>query len=117
MILPIYAYGQRVLKKSAKDIDKDYEDLDQLIEDMWETMYNARGVGLAAPQIGKSIRLFLVDTEQVKDDDEQTIPIKKAFINAEYSCHTKRMSNPALKFTKIKRPPPFTWRGAPSQKQ
>jgi len=83
MILPIYAYGQRVLKKSAKDIDKDYEDLDQLIEDMWETMYNARGVGLAAPQIGKSIRLFLVDTEQVKDDDEQTIPIKKAFINAE----------------------------------
>lgn len=83
MILPIYAYGQRVLKKRAKDIDKDYEGLDQLIQDMWETMYNARGVGLAAPQIGKSIRLFLVDTEQIKDENEGTIPIKKAFINAE----------------------------------
>ncbi len=83
MILPIYAYGQKVLKKKAEDIDKDYPDLDQLIADMWETMYNARGVGLAAPQIGKSIRLFLVDTEQIQDEDSVDEPIKKAFINAQ----------------------------------
>ena len=84
MILPIYAYGQPVLKKMAEDIDKDYPDLEQLISNMWETMYNAQGVGLAAPQIGLPIRLFLVDTLQSEEDkkDEPSTGIKKVFINA-----------------------------------
>ena len=84
MILPIYAYGQKVLKKQAEDINTDYEGLTELIANMWETMYNAHGVGLAAPQIGLSIRLFLVDTEQIKEEEnEKMIPLKKVFINAE----------------------------------
>ncbi len=83
MILPIYAYGQRVLKKVAESISKDYKDLYILIDNMWETMYSAKGIGLAAPQIGKSIRLFLVDTEQISDEEEGvSAPIKKVFINA-----------------------------------
>ena len=89
MILPIYAYGQPVLKKVAEDIDKDYPELKELIENMWETMYNAEGVGLAAPQIGLPIRIFLVDTltpqEQDKEEKgkEPTYQgIKKVFINA-----------------------------------
>lgn len=81
MILPIMALGQPVLKRVAKPIEATYEGLTMLIEDMWETMYNAKGIGLAAPQIGRSIRLFIVDTKQFKDLD---IPgIKKVFINAE----------------------------------
>ena len=83
MILPVYAYGQKVLKKKAADIKKGYEGLDSLIENMWATMYNAKGVGLAAPQIGLSIRLFLVDTEQIKSDEDIGQPIKKVFINAQ----------------------------------
>ena len=81
MVLPIYAYGTRVLKKKAVDIDPSFEGLSDLINNMWETMYNASGVGLAAPQIGQSIRLFLVDTTQIKgeNDDEG---IKQVFINA-----------------------------------
>lgn len=82
MILPIYAYGQKVLKKKATAIEKDFPELQELIANMWETMYNAKGVGLAAPQIGKSIRLFIVDTEQIEDDDEMFEPIKQVFINA-----------------------------------
>lgn len=81
MILPIYAYGQPVLKKVAEEIDKDYPGLQELIENMWETMYNADGVGLAAPQIGLSIRLFMIDTTQIRDDYEDGI--KQVFINAE----------------------------------
>ncbi len=83
MILPIFAYGQPILKKKAVSIEQDYDGLEQLIENMWETMYHAEGVGLAAPQIGMSIRLFLVDTEQVMEDDEKEKGIKKVFINAE----------------------------------
>ncbi len=90
MILPIYAYGQPVLKKVAQDIDKDYPDLKGLINNMKETMHNAEGVGLAAPQIGLSIRLFLVDTltSQEKDKEEdgkepEYQGIRKVFINAE----------------------------------
>ena len=83
MILPIYAYGQSVLKKVGQEIDQDYEALDQLISNMWETMYNAQGVGLAAPQIGKSIRLFLVDTIQVMEEGDEDKGIKQAFINAQ----------------------------------
>ncbi len=83
MKMPIYAYGQPVLKKEAEDIQPDYPGLSQLIEDMWETMYHAGGVGLAAPQVGLSIRLFLVDTEQMKDEKTSGEGIKKVFINAE----------------------------------
>jgi len=83
MILPIYAYGQPVLKKQAKAIDADYKDLEKLIADMWETMYNASGVGLAAPQVGISIRLFVVDTVQIQEKGEESKGIKKVFINAE----------------------------------
>ena len=82
MLLPIYAYGQPVLKKVGEDIDKDYEGLSDLLTNMWETMYNADGVGLAAPQIGKAIRIFLVDTVQTMEEGEEDNGIKMAFINA-----------------------------------
>lgn len=71
MIYPIVAYGDPVLKKEAEEIEKDYPELDKLIEDMFETMYAASGVGLAAPQIGKSIRLFIVDGSPFAEDDEE----------------------------------------------
>ena len=70
MILPIYAYGHPVLRKMGVDIDKDYENLTQLIENMQETMVNANGIGLAAPQIGKAIRLFIVDTSPFEKDED-----------------------------------------------
>ncbi len=68
MILPIVAYGDTVLRKVGATIDPTYKDLDKLIENMWETMYNANGVGLAAPQIGKAIQLFIVDTDAFDDE-------------------------------------------------
>ena len=85
MILPIYTLGQPILKKVCDEIDATYEDLESLIENMWETMYAAKGVGLAAPQIGKKIRLFIVDTAQVLDEDEESeeTGIKQIFINAQ----------------------------------
>ncbi len=85
MILPIYALGQPVLKKVAEPITPDYPELSVLLENMWETMYHADGVGLAAPQIGLSIRLFLADTTQVerKTVRENDEPLKKVFINAQ----------------------------------
>ncbi|MGB0892442.1 MAG: peptide deformylase, partial [Flavobacteriaceae bacterium] len=70
MILPIVAYGDPVLRKVGKEIDKDYPQLEKLIADMKETMYNAQGVGLAAPQIGKAIRLFLVDASPFAEDED-----------------------------------------------
>jgi len=84
MILPIYALGQPVLRKVGGPIDKDYPELEQLIENMWETMYHANGVGLAAPQIGLPIRLFVVDSEQMMDEEkDKGTGIKKVFINAQ----------------------------------
>lgn len=83
MILPIYGYGQPVLKKVAQDITPDYPGLDELIANMWETMYNAHGVGLAGPQVGLALRIFLVDTAQVKDDENLDSGFKKVFLNAE----------------------------------
>ncbi len=89
MILPIVAYGDPVLKKKGKEITKDYPKLEELLDNMFETMYNAMGVGLAAPQIGLPIRLFLVDTEPFSEDeelDEQTKAelkeFRQVFINA-----------------------------------
>lgn len=88
MILPIVAYGTPVLKKKGTDITPDYPALDQLLENMWETMYGAHGVGLAAPQVGLGIRLFIVDASPFADDDELTAEeqeqltgFKKVFIN------------------------------------
>jgi peptide deformylase len=83
MILPIYAYGQPVLRKKSSPITKDYPELNRLIEDMYETMYSAKGVGLAAPQIGKDIRLFVIDTTQLDKKTEKEVGIKRVFINAE----------------------------------
>ena len=65
MILPIIAYGAQVLRTPGREIAAGYPDLDKLIEDMWETMYESSGVGLAAPQINKSIQLFIVDSTQI----------------------------------------------------
>lgn len=78
MILPIVAYGDPVLKVEGVEIEKDYEGLKELLDNMWETMYNAQGVGLAAPQIGKSIRLFIVDASPFADDEEEGEPDPKA---------------------------------------
>lgn len=81
MIYPIVAYGHPVLKKKARDIEGDSEELHQLIADMFETMYNANGIGLAAPQIGKDIRLFVTDGSPL--EDESMKDFKKVFINPE----------------------------------
>jgi len=90
MILPIVAYGDPVLRKVAKEIDADYPNLKELIANMKETMYNASGVGLAAPQIGKDIRLFVIDASPFAEDDdlseEDRAALKdfnRVFINAE----------------------------------
>jgi len=83
MILPIVAYGDAVLRKETEEIDKDYPDLNLLIEDMFETMNAAKGVGLAAPQIGKAIRLFIVDARGFNEDGEypELENYKRVFIN------------------------------------
>ena len=90
MILPIVAYGSDILRKVAVDIEKDYPKLDKFIEDMWETMYASNGVGLAAPEVNKGIRLFVMDSAQIflqqEEDEKGQYPdepgIKKVFINA-----------------------------------
>src|SRR5205085_3282891 len=90
MILPIVAYGSAVLRKVCVDITPDYDNLPKLLEDMWETMYASNGVGLAAPQVNKGIRLFVVDSSQIfenqEEEDKGKYPdepgIKKVFINA-----------------------------------
>jgi peptide deformylase len=90
MILPIVAYGDPVLRKKAKNILPEHPHFKDILENMWETMYNAKGLGLAAPQVGLPIRLFLVDTFPFSDDPDFTkeeatelSQFKKAFINAE----------------------------------
>ena len=88
MVLPIVAYGDPVLRKKAKDVPQDYAKLKELIENMWETMYGAYGVGLAAPQVGLPLRMFMIDTSPFAEDDdlpdeerEQLKGLKKLFIN------------------------------------
>lgn len=73
MILPVYVYGMPVLRKKAKEIEPDFKDLDKLIDDMFETMYYADGVGLAAPQIGKSIRLIIIDASEIDDESDPSL--------------------------------------------
>ena len=82
MILPIYIYGQPVLRKVAEDITPDYPQLKELIADMWETLAHSEGVGLAAPQVNQSIRLFLVDADPFYPDYPDAKGFKQVFINA-----------------------------------
>jgi peptide deformylase len=84
MKLPIYAYGHPILRKETEEIEADYPKLEQLLDDMFETMYHTKGMGLAAPQIGRNIRLFIVDTEQLdtdERDEEASEFIREVFIN------------------------------------
>ncbi len=119
MILPIVAYGAPVLRKVAKDISPDYPNLKRIIEDMWETMYASNGVGLAAPQVNKDIRVFIIDSAQIfanqDDEDKGKYPdepgMKKVFINAhiadlegeEWSYNEGCLSIPKIR-EDIKRP-------------
>jgi peptide deformylase len=91
MVLPVVAYGHHMLRKICEDITNEYPDLQKLVTDMWETMYHTNGVGIAAPQVNRGIRLFVVDTEQIVEgfDNEDKLeypdekPIKQVFINAQ----------------------------------
>lgn len=83
MILPVTVYGNPVLRKVAKDIEPDYEGLPQLIENMFETLYHAEGIGLAAPQIGKPIRLFIIDLDPLSEEYPEYKGLKKIFVNAQ----------------------------------
>ena len=82
MIFPIVIYGHPVLRKVAVDIDKEYPGLIQLIDDLFETMHHSEGIGLAAPQIGKSIRIFVIDGKPLEEDEPSLADFKKVFINA-----------------------------------
>ena len=113
MILPVVAYGHPVLRQVCEDISSDYPNLDILIADMWETMYHSHGMGIAAPQINKAIRLFVIDTEQVynNSDEEERVQfegeqgMKKVFINAhitertgkEWTCDEGCLSLPGFR--------------------
>ena len=82
MKLPIYIYGHPVLREVGTDISPDYEGLQQLLEDMWETMYFSDGIGLAAPQIGRAIRLFVIDADPMAESYPECKGLKQTFINA-----------------------------------
>ncbi|MEA3462496.1 MAG: peptide deformylase [Bacteroidota bacterium] len=83
MVLPVYVYGMPVLRKTAPEIPEDFEELDQLITDMFETMHASDGIGLAAPQIGKSLRIFVADTSPMADaaEEPELADFKRVFIN------------------------------------
>lgn len=83
MTYPIVVYGHAVLKKVAADIEEDHPDLKKLIDDLFDTMYHSEGLGLAAPQIGKSLRIFVIDGAPVAEDEPELAGFKKAFINAQ----------------------------------
>ncbi len=89
MILPIYTYGQPVLRESAKPIAKDYPELKQLIADMFETMYHADGIGLAAPQIGRSICVIVIDGTPVANERIECKDFKRVLINPEITERSK----------------------------
>ncbi len=91
MTRTVYIYGSPVLRKVASDITPDYPDLNKLIEDMRETMQNSDGIGLAAPQIGLSIRLFVIDGSPLEEDDPNLKNFKKVFINAKIVERTGEM--------------------------
>lgn len=83
MLLPITIYGDPVLRKVAQNVDKDYDGLEKLLDDMFQTMYSAEGVGLAGPQVGKSLRIFVVDATMMGDEEPELKDFKKVFLNAE----------------------------------
>lgn len=96
MILPIYTYGQPVLRKVAEDITPDYPDLKQLLADMWETLAQSEGIGLAAPQIGKAIRVVIIDLDPLSEDLPEYKDFKLTCINAhivEYDENSKKESS------------------------
>tara|TARA_B100000530_G_scaffold195898_1_gene124595 strand:+ start:238 stop:792 length:555 start_codon:yes stop_codon:yes gene_type:complete len=83
MILPIYIYGHPILRSECENIDPSYEGLEELIENMFETMHNAHGIGLSAPQIGLSINLFIIDLSPYAEDEPSFLDMKEVFINPE----------------------------------
>jgi peptide deformylase len=89
MILPIYTYGQSVLRKDTETVDEQYPGLKQLIGDMFETMYNAEGVGLAAPQVGHAIRLLVIDADGISADYAECKHFKRVMINPEIIENSK----------------------------
>lgn len=105
MIYPIVVYGHPVLRKIAEDIDRDYPDLKNLIDDLFESMYYSDGLGLAAPQIGKSIRIFVIDGKALAEDDPELAGFKKVFINARITERTgelKLMSEGCLSIPNLR---------------
>lgn len=88
MILPVFLYGSPVLRRVSVDIDKNYEGLQKFMDDLWETMYKSDGLGLAAPQVGKSIRMFVIDAAPLVEDDAALKDFKKIFINAHITERT-----------------------------
>ncbi len=111
-VLPIRAYGDPVLKKKATFVTPDHPGLQELIDDMWETMYKASGLGLAAPQVGKSLRIFIIDASPFGEEEPQLANFKKVFLNAEileekgktWSFNEGCLSFPGLR-EDISRPP------------
>lgn len=103
MILPIVAYGSPVLRKVSDDINADYPGLDKLIADMWETMYASNGVGIAAPQVNKNIRLFLVDSKQVfknmDDEDDDDYPDEPGFKGVFINAHITELNGEEWSYT------------------
>ena len=88
MILPIYLYGQSVLRKETEEIDANYPDLRKLVDDMYETMYASEGIGLAAPQVGLSIRLIVIDADALRDSFPELEGVKLTLINPELEILT-----------------------------
>jgi peptide deformylase len=105
MILPVVAYGHPVLKKVAEDVTPEYPELNQFIADMWETMYVSDGVGLAAPQVNRALRIFVIDASAFAEKYPEAADFKKAFVNAriykeegeEYSFNEGCLSFPGLR--------------------
>jgi len=104
MILPIYTYGQSVLRDEAVAIDRNYPDLKELVSDMFETMFNAEGIGLAAPQIGLSIRLLIIDADAISQNYPECKSFRRIMINpkiTEYSSETISLEEGCLSFPGI----------------
>jgi peptide deformylase len=103
MILPIVAYGSPVLRKVSEDITPGFTGLQKLIADMWETMYASNGVGIAAPQVNKNIRLFLIDSEQIfknmEEDDEDEYPDEPGFKGVFINAHIAELAGDEWSYT------------------